>query len=127
MMSTVNIVCGDFHPGATIYDGHSLMLQPLETQKPPLKIACSSLRDILCLSCEENTPLATALLWGSVGLLILGPLGAVLGVTLCSKRNEVTFKARLRDGRAFVAIASDRTFRRMCGSPADTATTRLPA
>lgn len=115
-MPTVNIVCGEFHPGPCAFYGHCLTLQPLDLDKPLLRVACSHLREVECVGCEESLSLASALVWGVAGLLVMGPLGALLGVALCGRRTEVTFKARLRDGRAFVAVASARTFRRLCSS-----------
>lgn len=63
-MPTVNIVCGDFHPGPSAFDGHYLTLQPLDLDKPLLRVACSHLRDVECVGCEESLSLASALVWG---------------------------------------------------------------
>ncbi len=48
--------------------------------------------------------------WGAVGLIALGPLGALAGVLAGGNKKEVTFIADFRDGRQILASTDGKTF-----------------
>jgi len=49
--------------------------------------------------------------WGLVGAVALGPVGLIAGVILGSKgKREVTFIAKFKDGRKFIATTDSKTW-----------------
>jgi len=51
-----------------------------------------------------------------VGALALGPVGLLAGVILGGNKKEVTFVARLKDGRKFLATVDSKTYAKILGS-----------
>jgi hypothetical protein len=51
--------------------------------------------------------------WGTVGALLAGPLGFAAGAILGGRGKQVTFVARLKDGRQFVGQTESKTYAKM--------------
>ena len=60
---------------------------------------------------ESVKKIAGAVAWGLVGTALLGPLGLFGGLLLGGKSKEITFVARLRDGRSFLATTDPPTYK----------------
>ncbi len=54
--------------------------------------------------------------WGFVGLVALGPLGAIGGMLLGGNKKEVSFTAELDDGRKFMAVTGSKTWRKIAAA-----------
>ena len=54
--------------------------------------------------------------WGFVGLVALGPLGAIGGMLLGGNKKEVSFTAELDDGRKFMAVTDCKTWRKIAAA-----------
>lgn len=48
--------------------------------------------------------------WGAAGGLLLGPVGLLAGLLMGGKGKEVTFVAKFKDGRKFVATTDSNTW-----------------
>ncbi len=48
--------------------------------------------------------------WGAAGGLLLGPVGLLAGLLMGGKSKEVTFIAKFKDGRKFVATTDSSTW-----------------
>lgn len=51
--------------------------------------------------------------WGAVGALILGPVGMLAGLLIGGKSTDVTFVAKLKDGRKFLATSDAKTYTKL--------------
>ncbi len=54
--------------------------------------------------------------WGFVGLVVLGPLGAIGGMLLGGNKKQVSFTAELDDGRKFMAVTDSKTWRKIAAA-----------
>lgn len=59
---------------------------------------------------EKVKKMAGSIGWGAVGLVALGPLGALAGVLAGGNKKEVTFIAEFKDGRQILASTDSKTF-----------------
>ncbi len=83
----------------------------LNVQSKPLHLACARpLRGIFLRL------LAGTAGWGFVGLVALGPLGAIGGMLLGGNKKEVSFTAELDDGRKFMAVTDSKTWRKIAAA-----------
>ncbi len=83
----------------------------LNVQSKPLHLACTRpLRVIF------QRLLAATAGWGFVGLVALGPLGAIGGMLLGGNKKEVSFTAELDVGRKFVAVTDSKTWRKIAAA-----------
>jgi hypothetical protein len=48
--------------------------------------------------------------WGAAGLIALGPVGLLAGLLLGGRKKEITFVAKFRDGRKFMATTDGKGF-----------------
>lgn len=51
--------------------------------------------------------------WGVVGAAVLGPLGMLAGLVAGGKGQDITFVAKLKDSRKFLATADSKTFNKL--------------
>lgn len=51
--------------------------------------------------------------WATLGALVAGPIGAIIGGVFGGQRNEVLFAVYLKDGRKFLASTDPKTFAKM--------------
>jgi hypothetical protein len=102
-MAKVKVHAGDFPKG----DGHfffgSLVLGGYT-------IPGSQLEEVAVASEENVKKVGGTLGWGAAGAVILGPVGLLAGLLLGGRKKEVTFVARLKDGRKILATTDNQTF-----------------
>lgn len=48
--------------------------------------------------------------WGAAGAVLLGPVGLLAGLLLGGKKKEVTFVARLKDGRKLLGATDNKVY-----------------
>ena len=51
--------------------------------------------------------------WGAAGMLALGPVGLLAGLLLGGKKKEVTFVAKVKDGRKLLGTTDHKTFTKL--------------
>lgn len=51
--------------------------------------------------------------WGLAGAAVLGPVGLLAGLLLGGRGKDITFVAKLKDGRKFMATTSLKNYTRM--------------
>ncbi len=83
----------------------------LNVQSKPLHLACA--RPLRVIFPRLLTGTAG---WGFVGLVALGPLGAIGGMLLGGNKKEVSFTAELDDGRKFMAVTDSKTWRKIAAA-----------
>ncbi len=54
--------------------------------------------------------------WGFVGLVALGPLGAIGGMLPGGNKKQVSFTAELDDGRKFMAVTDSKARRKIAAA-----------
>ena len=103
---------GDFRPGPAEFAAGSLTLVSPGPPERVERIGAGRLASVETLASEgggRERAIAKAL----IGSLVFGPVAGLAALSAVRKRHEVTFLARLDDGRHFVAVGDDRTFSRL--------------
>ncbi len=63
---------------------------------------------------EEVRSLMVATGWGALGVLVLGPMGLLLGALWGGRKHkEICFEAHLKDGRKFLGVSGLRAFQKL--------------
>jgi hypothetical protein len=110
------VISGDFPAGDAEFQAGSFTLKsPLKPSRE-LKIPCSRIETLETAIEEVVNKKGSAIRWGLAGALLLGPVGLVAGLLLSSKEKEITFYAKLKDGRCFLATTDSDTFSKICAS-----------
>ena len=117
MMATINVHAGDFgkgkgsmHFGVIVFawqpgdglTGKTINLSDLET---------------VDIATEENVKkIGGTVGWGVVGAALLGPVGLLAGLLAGGRGKEVTFVARLKDGRKFLATTDAGSYKKIAAA-----------
>ncbi len=115
MYRHIKMLAGDFSKeGRSVYNEGMFSDPRLELVTDdlddPQKIPLTEL-DTVEEATEENVNnIGGAVGWGTAGALLLGPVGLLAGALLGGKKQEVTFVAKLKDGRKFMATTDKKTF-----------------
>lgn len=112
-MARITILGGDFLKGRSAYGFGTLVLR---TEAHPISgetIPLSELESIEVASEESVKKIGGTIGWGAAGALVLGPVGLLAGLLLGGKKKEVTFVAKLKDGRKFLATADSGIFTKL--------------
>ncbi|WP_133365703.1 hypothetical protein [Qipengyuania sediminis] len=108
-MGTINVHAGDWKKGKGSYGlGVFLLPRPLGWEKE--SINSKHLTEVEVASEESVKRLGGAAGWGVAGAVLLGPVGLLAGALLGGRGKDVTFIARFRDGRKFLATTDSKTF-----------------
>lgn len=73
-------------------------------------IPLSDLAEVEKASEEAVKKIGGTVGWGVVGATLLGPVGLLAGLLAGGKGTEVTFVAKLKDGRKFLGSTDAKTF-----------------
>ena len=73
-------------------------------------VSLSSLASVQVATEDKVKKMAGSIGWGAVGLVALGPLGALAGILAGGNKKEVTFIAEFKDGRQILASTDGKTF-----------------
>jgi hypothetical protein len=109
-MSKITVLSGDFLTGDAECSDRSFTLKAVLNPSRSLKVPISQLETLEFESEQSVKNSGSAIRWGLAGALLLGPAGLVAGLLLCSKEKEVTFYAKFKDGRSFLAATDSDTF-----------------
>ena len=118
-MSTIKIMAGDLDTGAWDFVGMfgvAVMTKAITRDNPATGERYSFQRDVEsvdALDSDRVKKLGGTLGWGVAGGAILGPLGAIGGMLLGGNKKEVTFTGILKDGRKFMAVTDDKTWKKI--------------
>jgi hypothetical protein len=116
-VSKITVHAGDFAKGGA----HSFAWGALNMygpkgrlQEPLQRIELGQLAEVDVASEETFRKVGGSIGWGAAGLLVLGPAGMLAGVLVGGgKRKEVTFVAKLKDGRKMLATADQATYTKL--------------
>ncbi len=110
-MATITLKAGDFGAGMAVTVGADALYlpdprAPGRTESVPL----GSLGEVEAVADDYSKRERSAMRLGLAGAALLGPIGLAAGALALRKPKDVTFMARLADGRHFVATADARTY-----------------
>ena len=112
-MAYLTIHAGDFRKGRIEYYMRELRLieatNPTRVKKFPL----NELATVEIATEESVKRLGGTVGWGAAGALLLGPVGLLAGLLLGGRKKEVTFVARFKDGRKFLATTDPKVYRKL--------------
>lgn len=112
-MATIKIHAGDFLEGDSIYSFGALSLRTEQHRFLGETIPLDQL-DSIELASEENVKrLGGAIGWGAAGAVLLGPVGLLAGLLAGGRKKQVTFVAKLKDGRKMLATTDNKTFTKL--------------
>lgn len=109
-MATIKLHAGDWGKGQGTY-----MFGQIGLPKPGGWGALENfseklLTDVELASEESVKKLGGTVGWGVVGAVALGPVGLLAGLLLGGKGKEVTFVAKFKDGKKFLATTDSKTY-----------------
>lgn len=76
-------------------------------------VSLSDLSEVDKASEESVKKLGGTVGWGVVGATLLGPVGLLAGLLAGGKGTEITFVAKLHDGRKFLGSTDAKTFTKL--------------
>lgn len=110
-MAKMKVLGGDFGKGDGFYAFGGMSLpDPSSIWGSKINLQCSDLTEVALATEDSVKKLGGAAGWGAVGALALGPVGLLAGVILGGNKKEVTFIAKLNDGRKFMATVDSKTY-----------------
>ncbi|MBT3024132.1 MAG: hypothetical protein KUF77_11640 [Candidatus Thiodiazotropha sp. (ex Lucina aurantia)] len=119
-MATIKVLAGDFRKADSIYSFGSLYLMPIDKEPTsiwkgyPTEIIETKQIEILEIASEENVKkIGGTVGWGAAGAIVLGPAGLLAGLLLGGNKKEVTFVAKLKDGRKLLATTDSNTYTKL--------------
>lgn len=112
-MATIKIHAGDFLKGDSFFNRDTLRLRTKDHSFLGENIALSQLETVEVASEESVKKIGGTLGWGAAGAVLLGPLGLLAGLMLGGRKKEVTFVAKLKDGRKFMGTTDNTTYTQM--------------
>ena len=112
-MSKIKVIAGDFKKGDAILKSSVLEMESIDAKKYSRNVHLTSLEGIEIASEESVKKFGGTVGWGIAGGLILGPVGLLAGVLAGGRGKEVTFVAKLKDGRKFMATTDSKTYTKL--------------
>lgn len=111
---------GDFHPGSASFTSGILTLMSLRDPSAREQIGAARLSSLEVLT-REGGGRTGAMAKALVGSLVFGPVAGLTALAALRTKHEITFMARLDDGRHFVATGDQKTFAELKAASAGTA------
>jgi len=94
----------------------SMVLKPHGMMALARRIHFKQIVSIQAASDEKRKAIGATAAGGIFGALLLGPLGALVGILGCGNRHSTTFTCRLNDGTEFLGTCSSKDFKRVAGA-----------
>lgn len=107
-MAKISVLAGDFLQGEASFQSGAFTLQTILNQQIRIPIKSIDTLEPACVESVKNTKDALGL--GIAGAMLLGPVGAVAGYLIAGEETEVTFIAKLKDGRKLLAVTNEDTY-----------------
>lgn len=112
-MAKIKVHAGDFlHTRGEISFG-SMVLKTKEKSLVGEVIPFTDIVEIEVASEESAKRIGGTLGWGAVGALALGPVGLLAGLLVGGRGKDVTFVAKLKDGRKLMATTNSKNYTKM--------------
>ncbi|CAD7351601.1 hypothetical protein X12_003531 [Xanthomonas arboricola] len=116
-MASVNIHAGDFPKGkATLMFGVLSLPWQMGDGLTAKSISLSDLESVDIATEESVKRLGGTIGWGVVGATLLGPVGLLAGLLAGGRKTEVTFVAKLKDGRKFLGSSDSSTYKKIAAA-----------
>lgn len=113
----MKVLGGDFGKGTGAYAfGGMSVPDPASNWGGLISFPCSDVEEVTVATEDSVKKFGGAAGWGAVGALALGPVGLLAGVILGGNKKEVTFVARFKDGRKFLATVDSKTYGKILGA-----------
>lgn len=112
-MAKIKIHAGDFLDGDSQFHFGQMMLRTQEHPWHGEAIPTTELDSVEIATKESVKKIGGTVGWGAAGALILGPVGLLAGLLLGGKKKEVTFVAKLKDGRKFLATTDAKSYTKL--------------
>ena len=107
-MSKINVLAGDFQKGKqSSFQNDTFYLANGENTE---EIFPEMVENVEFANEENVKRLGRTVTWGLVGGALLGPVGLLGGLVVGGRGTDVTFIAKLKDGRKFLATTDSKTF-----------------
>lgn len=109
-MATFEILEGDFAKGYSSYMSEAKSFL-MNNGRGGHDIVPAKDLEFLTVATEETVKKAGGTIgWGLAGGAVFGPVGLLAGLVLGKKKKSVTFVARFKSGKKFLAKADERDF-----------------
>jgi len=109
-MSHIEVHAGDFRTGKRLVLGDRVIMRSKENWLSEEAVSFSTIAVIEQVTEENSKSITSALGMGAAGVVLLGPIGLLAGLLLGGSKTNVTFLARLSDGRRFLGTAPHRVY-----------------
>jgi hypothetical protein len=111
-MAEFKVLGGDFNKGRATLTWGSISFAPEGFSFTGERRSNSELDEVAIATEETFKRLGGTLGWGAVGAVALGPVGLLAGLLLGGSKKEVTFVARYKDGKKFLAVGDPKIFQK---------------
>lgn len=116
-MASINVHAGDFPKGkASLMFGVLSFSWQMGDGLMGKSIHLNELEAVDIATEESVKRLGGTLGWGVVGATLLGPVGLLAGLLAGGRKTEVTFVAKLKDGRKFLASADSAAYKKIAAA-----------
>ncbi|MFN2202182.1 MAG: hypothetical protein ACK2UO_13300 [Caldilineaceae bacterium] len=114
-VATIVIHAGDFLKGEYLFWGDALHLQITNNKgsTESFFLPTAQLESVEIASEENVRTLGGTIGWAAAGAVILGPVGLLAGLLAGGMKKEVTFVAKCKCGRKFLATTNSKTFTKL--------------
>lgn len=112
-MSKITVHAGDFLAGKGQISFGTMTLRTKEKSWVGETIPFTKIAEIDKASEESVKRIGGTIGWGAAGALVLGPVGLLAGLLAGGRGKDVTFVAKLKDGRKLLATTDVKTFTKM--------------
>lgn len=112
-MAKIKVHAGDFLKGDGQLSFGSLILKTKEHSFIGETIPVTNLEAVEIATEESVKKLGGTIGWGTVGWLLLGPVGLLAGLLAGGRKKEVTFVAKFKDGRKLLASTDSKTYTKL--------------
>ena len=112
-MAKITVHAGDFIEGKGQISFGSMVLKTKEKNWVGEGIPFSDIDEIEKASEDAVKRVGGTLGWGVAGAVVLGPVGLLAGLLAGGRGKDVTFVAKLKDGRKLLATTDAKTFTKM--------------
>ena len=117
-MSKIKVIAGDFEPAEGIWYRGSFRLwrrgtrpSKIAPSTPNITIRAADLRSLEIATEETVKRVGGATGWGAAGMVVAGPIGAVLGGIIGGLGKDITFVAEFRGGQKLLATVDAGTYK----------------
>lgn len=112
-MAKLTVHAGDFICGNGQFSLDTLYLRVAEHSSVAEGIPSHQLKFVEVVSAESINKIGRLIGWDDAAGSVIGPDGLLAGLSLGGRKNQITFAAKLKDGRKFLATTDNGTFTKL--------------